>query len=270
MNPINPYESIVLTGDSVMRGVTLELPTEQVEAMLPHGLRLGAQDVTRPGTHPVVIQFNQFLRVRMSVPTLLPSLSYNEQTLGIPYCYLAQDAIRGVSPGPFYYMPRLWVDDAYATLGGVMFWGMAKKLAAFEVREERTTIRSKQTGRELTTLSSRNVGAPVPALQHDNARALRAMMDQPLVMMTPFAAGPFYLCANFDKDWRRGVLRPAEAALRIDEAYVPALPTGSFPHDGFFPSIDMNPLGAYELHVPCTLSMLFSPYFARWFAARQA
>ena len=54
----------------------------------------------------------------MSVPSLLPVLNYNEYTLGIPYSYVASGGLNRNSPGPYYYMPKLFLNSTLAVLDG--------------------------------------------------------------------------------------------------------------------------------------------------------
>jgi hypothetical protein len=141
MSRFNPYDTITLDGEGTFRGVTLSLPTGQVRRMLPAGLELGDQRVTPPGTHPVILLFNDLFRAHMNIPSLLPSLTYNEHTIGIPYSYVTRGPLTGSTPGPYYYMPSLELDNLSAILGGRLFWGYNKRLAHFESTAGRYTIR---------------------------------------------------------------------------------------------------------------------------------
>src|SRR5262249_11656390 len=123
----NPFAVVNLNGNSTVRGVTLALPTERVRNFLPAGLELGPQDVTPRGTHPVILLFQEMFRVQMSMPTVLPSLTYHEHIFSVPYCYLSSGSITPGYPGPYFFMPRLYLDSAEATAGGVLFWGFAKE-----------------------------------------------------------------------------------------------------------------------------------------------
>src|SRR4051812_44491898 len=118
----NPFNVVNLHGQGTMRGVTLSLPTYAVRNLLPAGLELGPQNVTPAGTHPVVMFYQDLFRGQMSIPTLLPSLTYFEHTVGIPYSYMSRDSITPGHPGPYYFMPRLLLNNILATIGGVFFW----------------------------------------------------------------------------------------------------------------------------------------------------
>jgi hypothetical protein len=90
--------------------------------------------VTPAGTHPVIASFNDLSRAQMSVPSLMPVLNYNEYTLGIPYTYIARGGLNRNSPGPYYYMPKLFLNSTLAVIGGVAFWGFRKIRRSFTSR----------------------------------------------------------------------------------------------------------------------------------------
>lgn len=247
MNPFNPYSYVFLRGDSVMRGVTLEIPTERLRLLLPHGLELGEQAVTRPGTHPVILLFNEMLAVHLTIPSALPSLSYRELSLGIPHCYI------GGRLGPFYYQPRLFLDSLLATIGGVLYWGFPKRLASFSLADGAFAVND-----ALTSLAYSEAGPELPFSAYPNFDSIRAMHEQPLVLMLPAGVGPFFVCSNFDKLWAQGTLQPLETTARIDSSFVPGLETGS----SSAPSIAASVVGSYVMRVPWRLSMPYSPYAA--------
>ena len=88
MEPSFPYSAVNLVGDGIMRVVTIALPRAQVLDLLPHGLELGPQDLTAPGEHPVIFHFQEMLRAHMTIPSLLPNLTYHEQVVGIPFTHV--------------------------------------------------------------------------------------------------------------------------------------------------------------------------------------
>ena len=91
--PPNPFAAINLHGDGTMRGVTLALPTDRVRDLLPAGMELGAQDVSPKGTHPVILFFHDMFRAQMSIPTLLPNMTYHEHSVGVPFTYISRGSI---------------------------------------------------------------------------------------------------------------------------------------------------------------------------------
>ncbi len=270
MNFVNPYGYLSLNGDGIMRGITLALPRHEVEGLLPYGLTLGEQRVTPDGTHPVIVLFNEMLRAHMSVPTGLPSLSYHEHSLGVPHCYLSGSArmFAGLTRGgPFYFQPRLHLDNFLATLGGTLFWGFDKVMASFTLTESAYSVTSDR-GDQITVLDHHSSGEFVSIDAVRNFDPIRRMHDQPIVSMLPMGMGPFFVCSNFAKNWRHGRIRPLRTVTHVKEAYVPGLGTGTFPREGEAPGIDQDVLGSYEMRVPWRLSMPYPPY-ATWLFDRR-
>ena len=69
--------------------------------------------MTLSGRIPVIMGFHDMFRLHASVPSLLPSMTYHEHSVGIPYCYVTQGgAMTARTPGPYYFMPILLLDNA--------------------------------------------------------------------------------------------------------------------------------------------------------------
>lgn len=263
MTPANPFAAINLNGDSIMRGVTLALPSGIVRNFLPAGLDLGAQNVTPPGTHPVILLFNDLFRAQMSVPTPLPSMTYREHTFGVPFAYLSSGGITPGKPGPYYFMPKLYLDNLWATMGGLAFWGFPKEMASFGVAADHYTI-TNLAGRRLTSLAWETDAeqGQRPIADYPNFEPVRQMLNQPLISMVPASLGPFFVLSDFDKAWDVATLQPLRTSLEVDEEYVPGYPGGRYPVSGRFPGIDSSVLGSYELRAPWRLSLPYPPMLA--------
>lgn len=260
IHPFDPYSNVRLQGDSHTRGVTLVLPTDRVRALLPHGLELGAQSFTPPGTHPVVMLFHEMYRAHMSIPTLLPNMTYREHSIGVPFAYIARGWIDSMSSGPYYFMPKLHLDDFWATLGGLVYWGLPKNLARFSIHESGYEVMERD-GRPITSISVTAAhGDFMRAQEHENFAPIRDVLNQPIISMMPVAMGPFFVVCHFDKDWSRADLRSIETCMHIDRAYVPGLPTGSFQA----PGLDQHVLGSYEYRAPWRMSLPYPPRRAWW------
>ena len=252
---IAPYP-VGYTGDGLTRGVTLALPASQVRNSLPPGLHFGEQHVTPPGTHPVILQFHDYTRCRLTVPTLLPHMQYREQTLSIPFTYVAGAA--GSSAGPFVFMPHLYLDHSFVTAAGFAFWGFGKTMANITLTPDRYTVNS-PTGARLISLTwklaSNGHATPntYPAFE-----PIRQMLSQPLISMLPAATGPFRVLTDFRRNWAIASLRPLQTLLEIDAPYSPHLHPGPYPSSG----IDTSPVGSFELVTPWFLSFPYSPAIA--------
>ncbi len=256
---MNPYRHINLVGDGIMRGVTLALPTEQVRHLLPWGLALGEQDLTPPGTHPVILFFYELFGAHMSVPTLLPSMTYREHIVGVPYTYVAQGVPGGGAPGPFFFMPKLLLDNTLATLGGRLWWGFAKDLAAISLTEQRYAVSRLGDGAPLVSLDFEPTGDLQSVYAFPHFEPIWRMMNQPLISQVPLGMGPLFVCSNFDKQWDTAQLRPLSTAVTLHQEFVPGLPCGRFPTEGRAAGIDQLVLGSYELRAHWRQGLIY-PY----------
>lgn len=262
MHAFDPYRYVSLEGDGITRGVTLSLPTSTVRALLPAGLELGRQDLTEePDTHPVVLLFHEIFRAKMSIPSLLPDLTYHEHSVGIPFSYLTRSARGGPAAGPYYFMPSVLLDDALAVLGGVLYWGFVKRMA--EVRARGNDFTVAESGRPLVSLDSRPVGEFLPLSRFPSFEIIRSVLDQPVISSVPFGVGPFFASSHFEKRWQQADVRPLEASLEIFEAYVPGLPIGRLDVNALHHGIDRHVLGSYEYRAPWRLTWPY-PVLARW------
>jgi Acetoacetate decarboxylase (ADC) len=260
MTPPNPFAAINLNGDGTMRGVTLALPNDRVRDFLPAGIDLGKQNVTPAGTHPVILFFHDMFRAQISIPTLLPNMTYHEHSMGVPFSYITNSAIAPGIPGPYYFMPKLYLDNFWATLGGLVFWGFAKEMASVSVTAERYTVTS-MTGQRLTSLAwkaDEGVGHR-PIAEYPHFEPVRQMLSQPIISMVPLAMGPFFILSDFDKAWDVATVRPLHTALEVDVEYVPGYAGGRYPMSDWSPGIDSSVLGSYELRAPWRLSLPYPP-----------
>jgi hypothetical protein len=260
MNTTNPFSLINLNGDGTMRGLTLALPTDRVRNLLPAGLELGVQAVTSPGTHPVVIYFHDMFRAQMSIPTLLPSMTYHEHSICVPFSYMSRESLTPGKPGPYQFMPKLHLDNVAATIGGLLFWGFPKEMASFDVTAERYTV-TNLTGQRLTSVAWQleGDGGFLPIARYAHFEPIRKMVSQPFISMVPASLGPFFILSDFDKDWDTATVRPLKTALEVNVEYVPGYPGGRYPASGLSPGIDRDVLGSYELRARWRLSLPYPP-----------
>jgi hypothetical protein len=261
--PANAFAAIHLHGEGTMRGVTLALPTDQVRNLLPAGMELGNQDVSPRGTHPVILFFHDMFRAQMSIPTLLPNMTYREHSVGVPFTYISCGSITPGVPGPYYFMPRLYLDNFWATLGGLCIWGFAKEMATVTVTGDSYTVNA-LGGQRVTSLQwkkSKNTEHK-PIAEYANFEPVRQMLNQPILSMVPLARGPFFILSDFDKQWNVATVRPMETVLEVDVEYVPGYPAGRYPAAGWSAGIDRSVLGSYELLAPWRLSMPYPPLMA--------
>jgi hypothetical protein len=240
------YRNLKLLGSWTVRVATLVLPREQVAAMLPSGLVLGPQRLTPRGTHPLRLSFATPFAARMThwPPGFLGMHDYREHVIGIPFVY------RSGTPayGPFYFMPRLLLDNAGSALGGNMFWGFEKELCQIECRPGLFRARDLFDGHPLLELRWQPNGRWRPAQEARNFRPSMNITDQPLVFRTLWNA-------NFTHYWSTAMVRSVRSRVEIREPYVPHMPVGRFDSAGLRSSVN----GSYELRVTWATSLPYYP-----------
>ena len=239
--PPELLRSINLVGDGVIRGVLLELPNETVRRFLPPGLELVAHAVTPRGTHPVLVFFQDMIGAHLTIPSLLPELTYHELIFGVPFT-----APRGGSPEAFFYIPRLLLTSQLAALGGVLFWGFRKEVVHTTSTEGRYAVQDLD-GTDVISLDFEATGEPGPLGCYPRFEGTRQMMSQTQIMSVPLGVGPWFAYSNFDKKWDDATLRPLSTSVHVQRAFVEGLPCGTFPSAGRAPGIDESPLGSFEL-----------------------
>lgn len=253
MNLFDPFNVVRLSGLGVMRNVTIALPLDLVRAMLPVGLELGSQTMTDAEHHPVILGFHDMIDEKLSIPSLMPRLSYREHSFGIPYCYVTSGEITPATPGPYFYMPRLLVDDRLAALGGTMFWGFNKDLSVISSDQTHFTCTDAHNARSVS-LNYELTGTAQAIEQYPEFAEQREAISQPLISMMPIRIGTTFVVAAFAKRWDVATLAPMRASVDIATEYVRGMSPGRYPASDEFPTIEASVLGGYELRAPFQVS----------------
>lgn len=183
--------------------------------MLPPGLDLLSQSITPQGTHPVVLQCHSFTDCQFSFPTMLPTMHFHEQTLGIPF-------VATGGSGPYYFMPKLYLDDLWNLFIGRNFWGFDKELARVHVTAASYDVAS-TSGRRLSSLAwgdADDEARPVIG-GHEEFEPVRSMMSQTLLSFSPAGVGQVLSLTDFDRSWNLGTVSKLRAKLDIEAAYCP-------------------------------------------------
>jgi hypothetical protein len=243
--------------------MVLALPSSIVRALLPAGLELGEQHVTPRGTHPVIFLFHAFSHCQFSFPTLLPSMNFHEQTVGVPFNYVrAGHGVEG-SRGPYYFMPKLYLDDRWVLMIGRTWWGFDKEMAIVNATADRYTVTS-LAGRRLVSLGwgDRGDAGHQPIAFYPEFEPIRQMLSQPLISASRLVAGPFFTLTDFDRRWNLATVRPLRAVLDVDPSYMPGLDGGHYPASGSSEDANSSVLGSFELSAPWWLSFPYLPPLA--------
>lgn len=221
-------QDLHVLGESATVLVMLDLPFSAARRMLPPQLSLGQQDLSTPGTHPLVISFNHHRNVRMSFRGVEgPAYSYQEIIVGLPYVHLTHKAEE--QAGPFFYAPILFLDATLPTLAGT-FWGFAK---------ERRWIEKHQDGQHQTyeVRMSRNDPKILSLQSQDHGEA--AFLGEDIwvdgllhMLQMPGICKPFWgsLLRFHSRQWlAHPRVQPQHAKLDIATPFVPGLPEGHHP-----------------------------------------
>jgi len=196
------------------------------------------------------------------LPVLFPAQTYREYWIGIPFTYLSRGSLTPGSPGPYYYMPKLYLDNLSAVLGGLLFWGFPKAFCTTNVTAERFTIFD-TAGQRVTGLDWQAGHEEFrPIAEYPLFEPVRKMLSQPNISMLPAAAGPFFVRSDYEYDWDMAMLRPLRGAVEVDLSYVPGYECKRYPDNGWFPGIDEAILGSYVLRSPWRLSIPYPPSMA--------
>jgi hypothetical protein len=253
MNPFDPFDLLHLSGTGTLRYTTLALPTATVRNLLPHGLELGPQQLTPPGTHPVLMGFHDMFRLHTTVPSWLPSMTYHEHSVGIPCCYLSSGAASACTPGPYFFMPAVLLDHVWATFGGLVFWGYAKQLAVISNAGGCYRV-ARPGGEPLLSLSYEEAGEARAVAGYPHFEVHRQALSQTIISLMPLGMGPFFVVAGFPKDWAAATVTPLQTVTEVFTDYVIGLPSLRSPSTGRSTGIDASVIGSYELRAPWQLT----------------
>jgi hypothetical protein len=248
-------------GNGITRCVVLALPSSAVSAMLPAGLDLGRQNLTPEGTHPLILQFHRFSECQFSFPTFLQSMNFHEQTVGIPFAYVRPGYGLPGGSGPYYFMPKLYLDDLWVLLNGRVWWGFNKEITSVQASDCRYTVTS-LAGRRLVSLEWSVLGDADARPVNGSAEweRHRQMLNQTLISGTPASAGIFFSLTDFDRRWNLSTARPLRSVLEVDPAYLPGFEGGRFTASGQG-GIDSPVLASFELCGPWWLSLPYQRLF---------
>jgi Acetoacetate decarboxylase (ADC) len=246
-------EALVLEGVYSAYWVVWPMPVDNIRSMLPSGLKLGKQHITLESKHPVLLAFGQHRHARLTeFQFLFDNVTYLESSISIPFVQFKEEQQES-SGKNFIYMPRLYLNNFRATLGGNLFWGFNKELGNINPENQFSQtyqVNSYIYDQPITSLNfeiSGNCGNPSDFL---NFSVIRKMMDQPLALKTMGGVGP-YVRAHFDWNFDKAKIQPIKATVNIFQQYVPGLELGTFSVEG----IDKVELGAFQMENPWVLHL---------------
>lgn len=224
----------------------VSLPLDDVRAMLPRGAAPGPQTLAPPGEHPLLLMFGRHSGVH---PAILPIRggSYHEMITAVPFLdYGAGGRGENAYRGEYAFMPRLYLDDWIFVMLG-WFYGYDKVRARIAETPGDYRVASLLSGRPILSGRFEPRGDAGPVSNFPNFAAVAPAFRQPFLGKLFF--GPI-LCSIMTFELEKATLRPVEARIEIEDAYLPGMPKKEFR----VPGIDASPLGAFHIEVPWTLS----------------
>lgn len=252
MNDLPFLETLVLEGIYSAYWVVWPMPINNVISMLPSGLKLGEQHITSTATHPVLLAFGQHRNAGLTeFQFLFDNVTYLESSLSVPFVqFEGQQKNAGEN---FIYMPRLYLNDLRATLGGNLFWGFNKELGNINPKSESSQayqVNSHIFDQPITSLNFELSGNCGNTSEFPNFSVVQTMMNQPLILKTMRGFGP-YVRANYDWNFGQASIQPIQATVNIFQQYVSGLKPGTYSIEG----IDQVELGAFQMENSWTLHL---------------
>lgn len=231
------------TGDYLAFIVVIPLANESVQQMLPEALELAPQNLTPAGEHPVTLMFGHQMNVHAEHLKIF-DLDYLEAAVSVSYVRWAEPGAG--YRGPFLFSPRIFPNETLPILLG-FFYGLAKQKASIGMDETHYIVDAHDSNDLLVSGDFVLKSDFAPASSYPLFKGIPSLMQQPIIGQTEL--GPF-VCSQFDWNFDQAQIRAIEAEVHIAQAFTPGLPVGRFPR----PSIETDPLGAFQLKTQWTLS----------------
>ncbi len=222
------------------------LPTHIVQGMLEPGLTLAPQDLTPAGQHPVLLLFGWQSDVR---PNRMPfgGGRYMEFIVSVPFVKHAHPRLDKDCPGPFIYMPRLYLDQLFPTLLGIWGYGYNKKLATIQADQNDYTVYRRSTQNALISASYQATGKTGSETDFPHFSLTRKPYALPLISRTRFGQWHY---SFYDFALGQALIQPIEMTIKVYSPEVGGLPPGTYT----VPSIQKQGLGAFFITTDATIS----------------
>ncbi len=233
---------IALTGRYRANCAVFALPAADAASMLSSNAELGAQSLTPPGTHPVILLMGEHTGVR--VKFLPGSIDYREALVSVPWVRRRGKACGG---GPLAHVSRLWLDRLAPVVGGWTF-GFPKIWSRVAMSDSSYGVKSMLTRTTLLEARFETRGAAAPVSQFHNFGLVRPIFEQPFLQRLLLAGPSCVEVMDFGLD--RATLQPIEATIEARQGFLRSFPTGALE----LKSIDASPLGAFRLELSWTLT----------------
>jgi uncharacterized protein with NAD-binding domain and iron-sulfur cluster len=205
----------------------LAVPRGEIESRLPSGLSLGEQDLTPPGTHPLLVSVGT--RRETGAPLLRQffSQTYEECITLVPHVLRRKRGCNCGGGGPYLYAPKFYLSSLVVLAGSGLFWGFDADPARIDVQgadgDDRRSwhVRSRLGRRPILSVRSTARGATLPfeKLGADRVKVLDQLLSQPLLSFSLRGRGPA-LCAQLDWNIKHALIRPADVRVSFAHGFL--------------------------------------------------
>src|SRR5690606_19237678 len=137
------------------RVAVLILPVDVVRQLLPAGLELAPQPVVPSGYHPVYLFFSHEI-----FRAWFGTMDYQELLIGVPWVQISSP--KASYPGPFVYMPRLYLNARLPQQLGVHLYGWEKQIGTIQVTGDDARTEFTVTAKDASTPTVTGVFTELP------------------------------------------------------------------------------------------------------------
>lgn len=249
-------------GNLDARVAVLVLPVDVVLKLLPAGLELAPQPVVPSGYHPVYLFFSHEV-----FRAWFGTMDYEELLIGVPWVQLSDSS--ATFPGPFIYMPRLYLNQRLPQELGVHLYGWEKQMGTIQVGGDDANWQFSATAKGASAPTVSGVFTEIPgqgpqrAADVKNFLIVRQLFEQPTISQAAHIYDPnsfnnprpgLFLAANniLQADQPGATVQPLAATVTIGASLTPpGIPPGTYR----VPGLDVAELGAFRLICPQAISL---------------
>lgn len=191
-------------------------------------LCLAPQNLTAPGTHPVVILANWMTRLHTTpIQIAYFSSDYNEVLAAVPFTSLCAKPHAPIVTS----VPILWLDSIMAVIGGRWFYGLPKYYADVVAKDPVAMDRLAMfdNGRQLLSMSSQvNFSAPLSfsvALKHSPMLHVLNLLNTQTIFDHGTELSDPHICSSIVFDYANGTFyMPDSLEMAFADNALPGVP----------------------------------------------
>lgn len=193
------------------------LNAKSVQAVLPKGMSLHPQALTKPGLHPVSILANQQVGVRGSIlPRFLGYRNYLEAIVAINYVQIEGHE------GVFSYLPNLYLNSRAPQLTGVWLYGFNKRMGQLQMGHDHYSVASPK-GDPIWSGKYQQKGFAHPLMDSPQAGCVQVLAGQTVVTRGKFSKWQF---SSFDFNFGSANVAGVSAEITVVDPALANIPAG--------------------------------------------